>query len=547
MKILIIFFVFYFIHFYTPVNGQVIQPNITGLDSVICIGQEVTITGSQFFNGLSTQIIDYVGFEVLIGGQICNKIDSISSFGDTVVVGIPPQFNLLVGNDTLQLEYRKKMLDTGGSSPVYFYDKDSAQIILSNPVDSAYYSVPYFCQSSPNPSPTIVDLSGFGGVFENSPSNLAINTTTGEINLLASASNQLHQFEYRTFHPACPDTIPLSVTILSSQQSYTTYEGQTSISKCRIGTLGPDSLPLVHGVFHPNSSNSLIVDSTTGVIDLGQSQTGNYTINYYSNSGCSDTVSFNVNLLPNDTASISYQNTACQSVTQLQPTIVGNAPPGTYSSSPPGLAMGINGTIYPTPSIPAITYDISYSINEVCPNSFSVGQVTILPIDDASFTLAKDSVCQQDSILTLATVAQTGGTFYVKQNGNTFNISSGPIPVYPLLPPGLYELVHITNGACVDSDSITFVVNSTEDPSFDYLGFEICQSLDSIWPIGIMTGGGTFSIPTLGNALNSQNGVIDLNLADTINHQVTYITGGNCPSSSSDTIKIVSSPNPDFN
>jgi len=103
------------------------------------------------------------------------------------------------------------------------------------------------------------------------------------------------------------------------------------------------------------------------------------------------------------------------------------------------------------------------------------------------------------------------------------------------------------NGCSGTASTYTITVNPTDNPNFNYSPSTFCQSGTD--PSANITGGatGTFTASPAGLVfLNTSTGSIDVS-ASTINtYTVTFTTNGVCPSSSTTTINISTSPSATF-
>ena len=139
-----------------------------------------------------------------------------------------------------------------------------------------YFSYPYseYCTNETNPQPTITGLSG--GIFS-STAGLTINATTGVIDLSNSSAGTYTITYDIDDGNGCLNSSTFQITIISTTVGFN-YGGQTSFC---LGSTCPsvNYTTTTGGVFSSNSSD-LIVDPSTGEIDLVNSQPGNYEITY---------------------------------------------------------------------------------------------------------------------------------------------------------------------------------------------------------------------------------------------------------------------------
>ena len=140
-----------------------------------------------------------------------------------------------------------------------------------------------FCQSG---TAAVVTASPAGGSFS-STTGLTINATTGTVNLAASAPGT-YTVTYVVTLP-CPATGVTTITVAPPAPpfSYTCPPFYKS---------GPNATPALTSAAGGQFSApaGLVVNATTGVVDLTASAVGSYTITYATPSGCLSTAPFQV-------------------------------------------------------------------------------------------------------------------------------------------------------------------------------------------------------------------------------------------------------------
>ncbi len=160
----------------------------------------------------------------------------------------------------------------------------TATIVINanvNPVNTFSYTSP-ICKNSPNQSPILPNLFTTGGIFS-STSGLSINSATGVIDMVLSNPGT-YTIRYDT--PANNATCLKSgfglatITINPVGTAVTTFSYATPICK-NVGTISPNtSIPgfTTGGTY--SSTNGLIINATTGAINLTDSTSGTYIITY---------------------------------------------------------------------------------------------------------------------------------------------------------------------------------------------------------------------------------------------------------------------------
>ncbi len=157
--------------------------------------------------------------------------------------------------------------------------------ITVNPQDSAAfsYSANTYCANGTDPTPTITGTAG--GAFT-STAGLSINASTGEIDLDASTVGT-YSITYTTTG-VCPDNQSVNITINAADNAAFSYSASSYEPTDADPT--PTITGLTGGTF--SGTTGLVINSTTGEIDLSASTVATHTITY-------DTTSSGSSVCPN--------------------------------------------------------------------------------------------------------------------------------------------------------------------------------------------------------------------------------------------------------
>jgi hypothetical protein len=157
--------------------------------------------------------------------------------------------------------------------------------ITVNPQDSAAfsYSANTYCANGIDPTPTITGTAG--GAFT-STAGLSINASTGEIDLDASTVGT-YSITYTTTG-VCPDNQSVNITINAADNAGFSYSASSYEPTDADPT--PTITGLTGGTF--SGTTGLVINSTTGEIDLSASTVATHTITY-------DTTSSGSSVCPN--------------------------------------------------------------------------------------------------------------------------------------------------------------------------------------------------------------------------------------------------------
>ena len=157
------------------------------------------------------------------------------------------------------------------------------QVVVVNPTvpptTGFSYTTPV-CISGTNPVPTTVAGFTSGGTFSATPGGLGLNTTNGTVNLSTSAAGTYtvtYNFLATGCGPAGSSTATLVITPLTIPVTTFSYP-----VACASDTA--DAVPVLGAGFTPggtfSSSTGLVINGSTGVVDVNASTPGSYTVTY---------------------------------------------------------------------------------------------------------------------------------------------------------------------------------------------------------------------------------------------------------------------------
>ncbi|GAA3968694.1 T9SS type A sorting domain-containing protein [Hymenobacter antarcticus] len=212
------------------------------------------------------------------------------------------------------------------------------------------------------------------------------------------------------------------------------------------------------------SGTGLSISPTTGVLNLGQSQPGTYTVTYVAGTPCPGSTTASVTITATPSAAFAYAGgtTFCPTAANPTPTVSGAAG-GTFSA-PAGLVIDpATGTINLQTST-AGTYAVTYSVAGSCPASSTVS-VTLTTAPVATFAYASATgYCAGAATAALPTFSGGGsaGTFSAAPAGLSVNLSTGAIDLMQS-QPGTYTVTNTiaASGACsAVSATATVTINA---------------------------------------------------------------------------------------
>ena len=343
--------------------------------------------------------------------------------------------------------------------------------------DNAAYSYTSgtYCQTAPNPTPTITGLPG--GVFSSTPAGLVLDSVTGTINTALSAINT-YTLSYTTNGP-CPKVNSMLMTITLAPSAVFNY---TSTSYCQHGT---NPVPVFGvgasaGIFTASPSGLAFVHVNTGEIDLSQSAPGTYTVTNTIPPGgtCAAeiaTYTVTIDSAPTVTASALTQtlcsgDTTSFSLTSTMPgtiynwTVIQNG----VSGGSDGNGTSISQVLATTSNTPGTAIYIITPSAGGCTGLPITITVTVNPIPSATAVPSAQIVCSGIAplIILSSTVSGTIYNWTSVQTGVTGATNgSGLLINEPLTATGttagtvVYTITPVAGGCAGDTVSVTVTVN----------------------------------------------------------------------------------------
>ena len=213
--------------------------------------------------------------------------------------------------------------------------------------------------------------------------NVAI---SGAINQTYSATGTGNYAVIATTNAGCSKTsIATTVNVTSASIAY------TGSPFCPLGTKSITLIGATGGKFSASPAG-LVIDSVTGTLNLGLSQSGNYTISYtVGPANCVYTTS--VTIL-SQTAGINYApSTFCQANASVAVTFTpGSVTNGSFSFSPVGLSMNASGTINPAASALG-SYTVTYTYGTAGVACGILNTTAIVNVTTGTISTTNISIC----------------------------------------------------------------------------------------------------------------------------------------------------------
>ncbi len=298
---------------------------------------------------------------------------------------------------------------TSGACP-----NSSSVSVTINALDNASfsYSAATYCVSDSDPTPTITGLGG--GTFS-AGAGLSINASTGAIDVSLSTPGT-YTVTYTTVG-ACPNSASATVTINGLDDASFSYSAATYCPN------GSDPTPVITGLAGGSFTSSpvgLVINATTGEIDLDGSTIGTYTITYTTAGACPNTSAVTVTIEDTeapvvDVITLPTLTAQCE-VTSL------TAPTATDNCS--GAITGIGDAVLPITESTTITWTYTdESGNEVTQEQNVVVDDTTPPVADAATLPTLTGECEITSLVA-PTATDNCGDFATVNNDATLPITA---------------------------------------------------------------------------------------------------------------------------
>ncbi len=259
--------------------------------TVVSCDQYIAPSGTVY-NTLGTFTVNDTISSVIHDCDSIITIDlTVYEITETVTVSACEPYTTPSGGATYSAVGTYSIIDTipavasPGCDSIMFID-----LTISDYDDPAFgYPSTTYCQNEPDPSPTGVVTPG--GVYSATPGGLLIFPSTGIIDLSFSTVGT-YNVKYVTDGP-CPDSSLFAVTITDSEDATFLYFPDTY---CQTeDDPSPTSVTTPGGTFSATPPG-LVIDPSTGEIDLSASALGSFTIEYLVDGPCPDSQTFVVNI-----------------------------------------------------------------------------------------------------------------------------------------------------------------------------------------------------------------------------------------------------------
>ncbi len=497
-----------------------------------CMGEEIVVIGNDLITVDPSEVLDSIA--IYLSGGYCQTLHQtpLASPAHLIRVQLPP--NSGVGNFILEAV---KTTHNNTNTFTYVYT-DTLHIWIG--ADSAFidYGQDTFCLSGPNPVPFSINTTDPNGRFF-STSSLIVDSISGEILMYNGAVGTGQTMGYRTTDLYCPDTFRISLDILSPGSSHATIYNSTMVTLCGQDTIIADTSTLYPkgGKFICQNQGLIILDDSSGMVDLSQSTPGLYSVRYAPAALCFDTATIMVLLTTPPVIDYGLSSGAriCRLAPPLTPAFLAGPGGGTFIASPGGLMMGQNdGRIEPGSSNPG-WYQISYILPGVCSDTVVVlDSIEIKAMTSAFFSLGTTFVCSSVDTLPFTSVLNPGGITTV-YHGNSIQLQySGEwVPISALQPGRTYDVQYIApaSSGCPDTMHQIVTIGTKQTAVLDYgIGAldTVCSNSSLLSPVFLSGPSGGIYTPFPSWMVINANGIIDPGSTPSGTYGLLYTPPGPC-------------------
>ncbi|MFP9113212.1 choice-of-anchor J domain-containing protein [Flavobacterium sp. RHBU_3] len=359
---------------------------------------------------------------------------------------------------------------------------------LATPVTTFTYT--NVCESAANQLPVLDAGFAANGTFTSSdPANLVVDATTGEIDMALSnpgtytVTYSVAEDATSCMAAATSDAVTITITPLVAPSINISYPTVCGLE----ATVAPSADPALTGATYAdaNSTGTLSIDATTGVIDLANSTPGMYTISYtylQDDTTCSAagvyTTTVEITAPSTPVTGFQYTNVCSTAANQLPALFSGFTTGGTFTADAGLTVDAITGEIdmaNSTAGTYTVTYTLAANVTGCVASGSNTAQVTITPAftPEVGFTYDEQYCFGTGTILPeLASGFAAGGTFTVS-GGLTINSSTGEISLAGVAA-GTYSVTYT-----VGADASTCNLGNSHTENFNLNG-EIAFTLDGV-------------------------------------------------------------------
>ncbi len=319
-------------------------------------------------------------------------------------------------------------------------DSISQIVNIDNVPDASFiYDKDEYCSDEVNPIATVTGVAG--GVFTNNTGVVFLNASTGLIDLNASTPG-IHQIRYTVNNGTCTKTFSKNITIIPREIAAFTYDANAYCKNMN------DPVPIITGTTGGEFSSTvgLMIDSTSGVIDISESVAGIYEITYQTLGACNDSTTQNITINEIVEASFVYDAILyCEEGINPIPTITGTTG-GIFSNATGIVFLDVLTGEINLDNSPVGIHQITYTVTNGLCNATENVSIEIKPSIVSDFNYPSAVYCQLDANPIPIITGAVGGEFS-STIGLTIDETTGEIDLENSLP-GVYMVSYEIINTC---------------------------------------------------------------------------------------------------
>gem|GEM_PF-481645 len=329
----------------------------------------------------------------------------------------------------------------------------------------------------------------------------------------------------------CSSSDAVLVTVLPLPTATISYPGNPF---CKTGNVSVNRSGLAGGAY--SSTAGLILNASTGAIDLASSTPGSYTITYtFSDGSCSSQTETNITILPPPIVSFVMPiSSVC--ATAVPFSVSGGSPSGGVYSGP-GVTAGVFSPSAAGTGVHVLTY--LYTDAGGCISS-ATASITVNPLVSVKAGLDV-TICLGNAVSLTATDAIS---YSWSPNQYLSATTSASIVASPITTT-TYTVTGMDVNGCSSSDAVNVNVLPLPTATINYPGNPFCKT-GSVNVLRTGIAGGVYSTSS-GLALNPTTGAIDLSASNSGTYSVTYsFSNGSCSNQVTTQVTIIDLPSVSF-
>lgn len=270
------------------------------------------------------------------------------------------------------------------------------------------------------------------------------------------------------------------------------------------------------------SPSGLSLNSTSGLVTLGTSTAGSYTVTNTAtgSGGCSVASTAPITISQAPSATISYAGSPyCAGAGTATVTLTGTTG-GTFSSTA-GLSINATTGDITLGTSTLGTYTVTYTVAAAngCSQYSTTTSVNIYATPAASISYTGTPYCTSVGTATVTRTGSTGGT-YSSSAGLSISATTGDINT-TTSTAGTYTVYATVSSGCSAQVSTSVVIEAAPSATISYSGSPYCNVAGTATVTQTGSTGGTYS-GTTGLVITAANGNINTQTSTAATHTVTY-------------------------